>query len=74
MHGLGELEAAVMDVLWHAEEPIKVRDVLEQLDTGKQLAYCNSKVGAPQTRIRSLSEYAATHRREVSAAINGAWH
>ncbi|PXY28288.1 BlaI/MecI/CopY family transcriptional regulator [Prauserella muralis] len=39
MHGLGELEAAVMDVLWDAEEPIKVRDVLEQLDTGRQLAY-----------------------------------
>ncbi|RBM12177.1 penicillinase repressor [Prauserella sp. PE36] len=39
MHGLGELEAAVMDVLWRTDEPMKVRDVLEQLDTGKQLAY-----------------------------------
>jgi len=39
MQGLGELEAAVMDVLWRAEEPVKVRDVLERLDTGKQLAY-----------------------------------
>lgn len=39
MHGLGELEAAVMNVLWQAEEPLKVRDVLERLDTGKQLAY-----------------------------------
>ena len=37
MHGLGELEAAVMDVLWRAEEPLKVRDVLERLD--RQLAY-----------------------------------
>ena len=37
--GLGELEAAVMDVLWHAEDPLKVRDVLERLDTGKSLAY-----------------------------------
>ena len=39
MHGLGELEAAVMDVLWRASEPMKVRDVLDQLDTGRQLAY-----------------------------------
>jgi predicted transcriptional regulator len=39
MQGLGELEAAVMDVLWDAAEPIKVRDVLERLDTGRPLAY-----------------------------------
>jgi predicted transcriptional regulator len=39
MRGLGELEAAVMQVLWDAMEPVKVRDVLEQLDTGKKLAY-----------------------------------
>ncbi|SFP05469.1 Predicted transcriptional regulator [Amycolatopsis arida] len=39
MRGLGELEAAVMDVLWRAEEPARVRDVLARLDTGKPLAY-----------------------------------
>lgn len=39
MHGLGELEAAVMDVLWQAGEPVKVRDVLDELDTGRTLAY-----------------------------------
>lgn len=39
MRGLGELEAAVMDVLWRAEAPLKVRDVLDRLDTGKPLAY-----------------------------------
>ncbi|PWK87248.1 putative transcriptional regulator [Lentzea atacamensis] len=39
MRGLGELEAAVMDVLWHATEPLRVRQVLERLDTGKSLAY-----------------------------------
>lgn len=39
MQGLGELEAAVMDVLWRADQPRKGRDVLEQLDTGKKLAY-----------------------------------
>ncbi|MEV8435910.1 BlaI/MecI/CopY family transcriptional regulator [Actinosynnema sp. NPDC051121] len=39
MRGLGELEAAVMDVLWRASGPLKVRDVLDRLDTGRQLAY-----------------------------------
>ncbi|MFI7679428.1 BlaI/MecI/CopY family transcriptional regulator [Actinophytocola sp. NPDC049390] len=39
MHGLGELEAAVMDVLWREGIPRKVREVLERLDTGRQLAY-----------------------------------
>jgi predicted transcriptional regulator len=39
MQGLGELEAAVMNVLWDSPEPLKVRDVLERLHTGKQLAY-----------------------------------
>lgn len=28
-----------MDVLWRTEEPLKVREVLEQLDTGRDLAY-----------------------------------
>lgn len=39
MRGLGELEAAVMDVLWSAARPMKVRDVLGGLDTGRNLAY-----------------------------------
>jgi predicted transcriptional regulator len=39
MQGLGELETAVMTVLWHAGEPLKVRGVLERLDTGRNLAY-----------------------------------
>lgn len=39
MLGLGELQAAVMDVLWDAGEPLKVRGVLDRLDTGKPLAY-----------------------------------
>lgn len=39
MFGLGELESAVMDALWDAGEPVKVRDILERLHTGKNLAY-----------------------------------
>jgi predicted transcriptional regulator len=39
MQGLGELETAVMNVLWQTPEPLKVREVLERLDTHRQLAY-----------------------------------
>jgi predicted transcriptional regulator len=39
MRGLGELESAVMDVLWSIDEPVKVRDVLERLNKSRQLAY-----------------------------------
>jgi predicted transcriptional regulator len=39
MRGLGELEEAAMELLWHSDEPIEVRDGLERLDTGKELAY-----------------------------------
>jgi predicted transcriptional regulator len=36
---LGELEASVMDVLWNATEPMKVRDVLDELNQDRNLAY-----------------------------------
>jgi predicted transcriptional regulator len=39
MHGLGELQAAIMHVLWDAAEPLKVRQVLDRLDTGRTHAY-----------------------------------
>ena len=39
MQGLGELKAAVMDVLWHAEEPRSVRDVLQGINRDRTLAY-----------------------------------
>lgn len=39
MFGLGDLESAVMDVLWHADEPMKVRGVLERLADSRALAY-----------------------------------
>ncbi|HEY3748469.1 MAG TPA: BlaI/MecI/CopY family transcriptional regulator [Pseudonocardiaceae bacterium] len=39
MRGLGELQTAVMNVLWDATQPLKVREVLDRLDTGKPLAY-----------------------------------
>ena len=39
MRGLGELEAAVMDVLWQAGVPLKVRETLDRLTTDRRLAY-----------------------------------
>ncbi|MFC5996077.1 BlaI/MecI/CopY family transcriptional regulator [Pseudonocardia hispaniensis] len=39
MRRLGALEAAVMDVLWRASGPRRVRDVLEELTRDRQLAY-----------------------------------
>jgi predicted transcriptional regulator len=37
--GLGDLEAAVMDVLWSSHTALKVREVCDRLATGKDLAY-----------------------------------
>lgn len=37
--GLGELEAAIMDVVWRAEAPVRVRDVLDGLEHARQPAY-----------------------------------
>ena len=39
MVGLGPLEAAVMDVLWRAEEPMRVHAVLDELAPPRRLAY-----------------------------------
>ena len=39
MQGLGELETAVMEVLWRHTGPLRVRDVLEALSTQRKLAY-----------------------------------
>ncbi len=39
MRGLGELEAAVMNVMWSSEAPMSVRAVLDALPRRKPLAY-----------------------------------
>jgi predicted transcriptional regulator len=39
MTGLGQLEAAVMQVLWESTEPRSVRDVLDSLNEERSLAY-----------------------------------
>ncbi|MFL6121529.1 BlaI/MecI/CopY family transcriptional regulator [Actinophytocola sp.] len=77
MQGLGELEAAVMNVLWDAGEPLKVRDVLERLDTGKQLAYTtvmtvldnlHRKQWVERERIGKAYVYEAAFGREDASA------
>lgn len=39
MQGLGELESVVMDVLWRADGPRSVREVLTELTADRRLAY-----------------------------------
>lgn len=39
MRRLGELEAAIMDVLWSVSEPLTVREVLGALDRDPEPAY-----------------------------------
>lgn len=39
MQGLGELEGAVMDVLWRADGSMSVREVLTELNETRDLAY-----------------------------------
>ena len=39
MQGLGELEEAVMGVLWQAQDPLTVRDVLSEINRSRALAY-----------------------------------
>src|SRR5690606_4921464 len=74
--GLGELEAAVMNVLWHAGEPLKVRDVRERLDTGRPLAYTtvmtvldnlHRKGWARRSRLGKAYHYAPALTREEAA-------
>ncbi|HEY3681602.1 MAG TPA: BlaI/MecI/CopY family transcriptional regulator [Streptosporangiaceae bacterium] len=39
MKEFGELESAIMDVVWEAEHPLQVRDVRERLDYSRTVAY-----------------------------------
>ena len=36
---LGDLEAAVMEILWSAAAPLRVREVMGQIDPDRKLAY-----------------------------------
>jgi predicted transcriptional regulator len=52
-----------MDVLWRAETPLKVRDVLDRLDTGKELAYTTV-----MTVLDNLHRKRWVHRERIGKA------
>ncbi|CAM2964658.1 BlaI/MecI/CopY family transcriptional regulator [Saccharomonospora xinjiangensis] len=77
MRGLGELEAKVMDVLWSADEPLRVREVLERLATDRPLAYTtvmtvldnlHGKGYAQRNKTGRAYEYTAASSREEAGA------
>ncbi|QIX52817.1 BlaI/MecI/CopY family transcriptional regulator [Rhodococcus sp. DMU1] len=77
MMGLGELESAVMDVLWQAEEPLRVRDVMVRLNSPRALAYTtvmtvldnlHTKNMVSRSRIGRGYRYRAVRSREETAA------
>jgi predicted transcriptional regulator len=39
MSRFGDLEAAIMDVMWAAERPLRVREVADELNRGRPLAF-----------------------------------
>lgn len=65
MKGLGELEAQVMGVLWAAEEPQSVRQVLDLLPHERNRAY---------TTVMTVLDN--LHRKEFVARerVGRAWH
>ncbi|MGQ0480392.1 MAG: BlaI/MecI/CopY family transcriptional regulator [Pseudonocardia sp.] len=77
MRGLGDLEAAVMNVLWLTTEPLKVRDVLDRLDTGRPLAYTtvmtvldnlHRKSWVRREMVGKAYRYTTSRSREEAAA------
>lgn len=77
MLGLGELELKVMNVLWVAEEPLRVRDVLERLAGDRQLAYTtvmtvldhlHTKGWVRRTRSGRAYSYTPDRSREEAGA------
>ena len=77
MIGLGELESAVMDVLWNSEEPVRVRDVMDRLQPPRPLAYTtvmtvldnlHTKGMVSRRRTGRAYRYRAVRSREEPAA------
>ncbi|WP_405133043.1 BlaI/MecI/CopY family transcriptional regulator [Nocardia sp. NBC_01388] len=75
--GLGELEAAVMDVIWATDEPVRVREVLDGLAETRRPAYTtvmtvmdnlHRKGWLDRERIGRPFWYSARRSREEAAA------
>lgn len=86
MRGFGELEQAIMDVVWAADAPLTVRDVLERLnsDRPQPLAYntvqtvmeiLHRKEWLARAKDGRAFRYKATRSREEYAAslIDQVW-
>ncbi len=86
MRGFGELEQAIMDVIWAADEPLAVRVVLERLNRERpqQLAYntvqtvmeiLHRKGWLSRAKDGRAFRYRATKNREEYAAslIDQVW-
>ncbi|MGW7261619.1 BlaI/MecI/CopY family transcriptional regulator [Streptomyces sp. NPDC054834] len=86
MRGFGELEQAIMDVVWAADAPVTVRDVLERLNSGRPqpLAYntvqtvmeiLHRKDWLARAKDGRAFRYKATRSREEYAAslIDQVW-
>ena len=75
---LGKLEASVMDVLWAATEPLRVRQVLDELNRRRTLAYTTvltvlDNLHRKELVVRELDGRAYSYRtassREETAAL-----
>lgn len=75
--GLGDLESAIMDVLWQSDEALRVRDVLARLESERSLAYTtvmtvldnlHTKDMVVRDRVGRGYSYRATRSREETAA------
>ena len=86
MRGFGELEQAIMDVVWAADTPLPVRDVLGRLNEGRSqpLAYntvqtvmeiLHRKEWLTRAKDGRAFRYKATKSREEYAAslIDQVW-
>ena len=74
---MGELELKVMNVLWAAGEPLRVRDVLERLTGDRRLAYTtvmtvldhlHTKGWVSRTRDGRAYNYVPEESREEAGA------
>ena len=54
MRQLGQLESAVMECVWSAENPVSVRDVLEVLSQDRAIAYTTVMTVMDNLRSKGL--------------------
>ncbi|MFI7153095.1 BlaI/MecI/CopY family transcriptional regulator [Nonomuraea sp. NPDC050022] len=73
MANLGSLERAIMDVLWDAGKPMRVRELLATLNEARELAYTTVQTVAERlvkkgllvrTPYRNAFKYAAAYSRD----------